>query len=724
VADSGPGRRRSQRPTVWSGIVLPAVLIAAILALRVEDPLFLVRMRQDVFDQLQSLHPAPSRHQFPVRVVAIDDASLKAVGQWPWPRTVIARLIDRLAAMGARTVVFDILFANPDRTSPDQLARLPSLPAVARRALAALPSHDAALAASFSRVPVVTAFSATRALHTPDVPAQKAHFLSFGGDAREFVQAYPGAIINLPILERAASGDGAVSFEPDSDGVVRTMPLLVRIGNTLYPSLALESLRVALGLHNVGLRVAHGDATEVPGVVGVSLGRELFIPTDPGGRVRPHFGHYDPRRYISAESVLAGRVDPHNIAGDIVFVGATAKALGDVIHTPLGETVYGVDAHVQLLERLLDGDLLQRAAWNSDLLVALLLGSWALLGWVLVRLHPGWSVASGVGMMAGLFALSDWLFVAHRLLFDPVFPALAVGSLFLVMTVPRFLTIEREQRWIRNAFARYVSPNRVRYLQDNPGELALGAAYRECSFVMSDLEGFTSLMERHEPTALSALLNDYLEGMVEIAFHHEGTLDRIVGDAVAVIFSAPVTQPDHGARAVACAREMDRFARDFSAAQRARGIAFGRTRIGVNTGTVLVGNFGGRTMLDYRALGDPINVAARLETLNAQTGTHACVSESTVAACPDFSGRPVGRFVLKGKSRAVKVFEPLEAEQMQTPCVGDYIEAYRLMEAESPAAIAAFERLAARCPDDSLVEFHRQRLGAGERGSRIEMRRK
>jgi adenylate cyclase len=295
---------------------------------------------------------------------------------------------------------------------------------------------------------------------------------------------------------------------------------------------------------------------------------------------------------------------------------------------------------------------------------------------------------------------------------------------FLSLAVPSYLRTERDQRWIKTAFSRYVSPNRVRYLQEHPETLNLGGEYRECSFVMTDLAGFTSLMEKFEPAMLSSLLNEYLNGMIEVAFAHDGTLDRIVGDAVAVMFSAPVEQSDHAARAVACALAMDRFAHAFSLRQQELGIPFGKTRIGVNTGDVMVGNFGGKVMLDYRALGDAINTAARLETINAHLGTRMSVSDSTVKQCVDFRGRPAGRLVLKGKKIAVTVFEPLTEEEDSSERVAQYREAYALMDAESPSAVDAFKMLKIQFPEDPLSNYHLQRLESGETGSLVVMSQK
>lgn len=705
-------------------VILPWVVIAIVLAIQFLDPQFRVRIRDNAFDQLQALSPLPYHDNLPVRVIAIDDASLASLGQWPWPRTVIALIIDKLQEMGARAIAFDVIFSEPDRTSPEQIALSFQQNHALSDALLQMPTHDTILAESVRKSRVEIGFPIESRTTNAPLPPVKAHFLSFGGDARDWLPPYGGGLASLPLLTAAEAGSGAISLEPDNDGILRSIPLVYRVRNELYPGLALEALRLFLGVDNLSVQVASPSAMirgQVAGIAGIEIGNTAFMPTAPDGRLWLHFRPLAQDRYIPAQDLLANKVDARRIKDSIVFIGATAKGLGDTVFSPLGELIPGVEGHVQLTEQMLDGDFLLRPAWENDFVIVLLSGMWLLLWAMLGRLRPVWSVLLTALAATGVLAFSWWLFVAQQLLLDPIFPTLAVGALFIVMMVPRYLQTEREQRWIRNAFSRYVSPNRVKHLQANPQNLELGGVYRECSFVMTDLQGFTTLMEKYEPTQLSSLINDYLDGMIQIAFRHDGTLDRIVGDAVAVMFSAPIVQPDHVERALACALEMDHFAREFSRRQQEIGIPFGKTRIGVNTGMVMVGNFGGKAMLDYRALGDAINTAARLETINAQFGTHICVSGATVAQCPAFTGRPVGRLVLKGKTEAIAVFEPLSAEVMAEDRTVQYLAAYALLEAEAAEAIDMFRQLAERYADDPLVQYHAQRLAAGATGSLIVM---
>jgi adenylate cyclase len=251
----------------------------------------------------------------------------------------------------------------------------------------------------------------------------------------------------------------------------------------------------------------------------------------------------------------------------------------------------------------------------------------------------------------------------------------------------------------------------VSYLVDHPDAMQLGGKLQECSFIFTDLTGFTKLIESIDPREAVSLLNTYLDQMIAIAFRYEGTLDRIVGDAVAIMFSAPVPQADHRARALACALEMDVFATNYMERLTKKGIDFGKTRIGIHSGEVVVGNFGGSTIFDYRALGDPVNTAARLENFNKLIGTNICISETTLSGCPNASVRSVGRVRLKGKKQILKVFEPLATHSIgKYAPLEEYQTAYDMMASKDRAAVRIFRDLGTRYPDDPLVTLHLRRL--------------
>lgn len=271
----------------------------------------------------------------------------------------------------------------------------------------------------------------------------------------------------------------------------------------------------------------------------------------------------------------------------------------------------------------------------------------------------------------------------------------------------------------REALSRYFSPNLAQQLAEDPGLLVRAAERRELSFVFTDLADFTPLVETTEPAQIVPVLNEYLDNMTEIVFRHEGTVENIVGDAVHAMFGAPVEQPDHAARAVACAMDMDLFAEEFRQRKNAEGIAIGLTRIGVHTGPVIVGNFGGERFFDYTAHGDAINTAARLESANKALGTRICVSAQVAGSIPSFSGRPVGNLVLKGRAGELAAFEPLSEADAASPQTQAYIEAYAKLEALDPSASQAFAAVVGQFGNDPLATFHLKRLLAGESGASV-----
>lgn len=281
-----------------------------------------------------------------------------------------------------------------------------------------------------------------------------------------------------------------------------------------------------------------------------------------------------------------------------------------------------------------------------------------------------------------------------------------------------------EKRFIRRAFSRFVDRSVVDQLIADPSKLSLGGERRELTYIFTDIANFTSLTEKSDPAVLLPILNSYLDGMTRIVLEHTGTIDRIAGDSLAIIFNAPVDQPHHPAQAVGCAMALDAFAQAFADDQQASGFQFGGTRIGVHSGWAVIGNFGGDVFFDYTAHGDMVNTAARLETVNKHLGTRVCVSGVTAARCPETSFRPIGTLILKGKTEGLETFEPLTAEQADSQAIAAYGEAFEMMKRGDPAAAGAFRNLVQEYPRDTLAALHNRRLARGETGVTIVFREK
>ncbi len=271
------------------------------------------------------------------------------------------------------------------------------------------------------------------------------------------------------------------------------------------------------------------------------------------------------------------------------------------------------------------------------------------------------------------------------------------------------------------SLSRYFSPNLARRLAGDGAAVELAGQRRDIATLFTDIASFTALVEALEPDVLGTLLNEYVSGMTDIVFAHDGTLAKIVGDALHVLFGAPGEQPDHAARAVACALDLDQYAQQFRDHWHKKKIPLGVTRIGVHAGSAIVGNFGGDRFFDYTAYGDTINVAARLEAANKQLGTRVCVSATLADKVDGFRGRPVGDLMLRGKTEALRAFEPLRAEQYNYPATQVYLDAFAKLEANDPGAIAAFASHVGKEPQDQLASFHLKRLLNGATGVRIAM---
>jgi len=271
------------------------------------------------------------------------------------------------------------------------------------------------------------------------------------------------------------------------------------------------------------------------------------------------------------------------------------------------------------------------------------------------------------------------------------------------------------------SLSRYFSPSLAQRLANDTAAIDLGGQRREVAMLFTDIANFTTLVETLEPDVLGPLLNEYVVGMTDVVFAYDGTVTKIVGDAIHVLFGAPGEQPDHAARAVACALALDEYAQAFRERWRQKGIALGVTRIGAHAGPAIVGNFGGGRFFDYTAYGDTINVASRLEAVNKQLGTRVCVSATLAARMSEFLGRPVGDLILRGRTEALRAFEPVRLEQYQDSDTATYLEAFAKLEAGDPGAMAAFAAHVGKHADDQLASFHLKRLLNGAAGARIVM---
>lgn len=636
-----------------------AVLLVALLALFPPPSLApaLERTSLLLFDSFQRAEPRPYEDAG-VRVVDIDEETIRRLGQWPWPRTDIALLTDRLAEAGAAAIAYDIVLSEPDRTSPSRLAKRLALDPEMRAMLARLPDNDVVLAESFAKAPVITGFFLTHDAYKRTVRPKAGFALS--GTEPTRLASFSDAIAPLPGIEAAASGNGFVSIAPDSDAIVRRTQLIARNGSVIVPSLSLDALRVAQGAGAVILKTGDGSGELGGGgdVVSLKVG-QFEVPTTRSGDLWMRYTSPVPGRTIPAWKILSGAIGAERLRGEvegrIIFVGAGAIGLRDLVSTPLQDRELGVMVHAQAAEQMILGHFLVRPDWAPGLEIALLLG----LGIGLAVLLPKIGALKGAVVGAGAIGLTGagswYAYTAHHFLLDPTWPAMSVATAYLVQTILNFYREERQRAYIHHAFDRYLSPELVKRIADDPALLELGGVERDLSVLFADIRGFSSIAEKLAPNEVIGFMVKFLTPMTDLLLGYKATIDKYIGDAVLAFWNAPLDDPDHHINAARAALEMQQRLSDLNAEMIARGDGTwpGEVKIGIglNSGLCCVGNIGSKRRLSYSLIGDPVNLASRLESLSKYYGVQILMGDDLAQHLSEFAVLPVDRVRVVGRAK-------------------------------------------------------------------------
>ncbi len=661
--------RRWRRPT---HLLTVAAIFVATAFVGVTRPPGLDDLGNTVFDGWERLEAEPFDPNLPVRVVAVDEASLAAHGQWPWPRSVLADLTTRLAQAGAAAIAYDFVFAEPDRVSLDRV--VDTLPegeekAALARLVAGRPSNDERFAQAVAASPTVLgATMLTQATTAGRVSGglaglAKAGFAAAGDAPEPSLPRFSGVAAPLARLAAVAPGIGATNWLPDRDQVVRRIPLVVRDGEGKLPSLALEALRVAQGASTVLIRSTGAVGERGFGATAIEAIRvgDFTIATDGHGAVHPRHRRTAPQAWISAERVLAGTIERDEIAGRIVVVGPTAAGLGDTRATPIDPSVPGVELHAQTIEGVLSGRLLVRPDWAPGAEAVLALVLVVIVGLALPGLPPVASAGLATAVVAMLMGGS---FLAFRsdLLFDGAFPAGAVIAMQLVGAVEVWRSEQQTRRSIHAAFGKYLSPAVVDRLAENPDRLELGGETRDVTVMFCDLRNFTTLSEGLDAAELTVFMNAYLTPATDAVLEAHGTVDKYIGDAMMAFWNAPLDDPDHPRHAVEAALAIRAglvdFRRQRAEVDRAAGRAVKPIEIGIGLarGPCSVGNMGSIRRFDYSILGDTANLASRLEGVSKLYGVDLVATEEVRRAAPEFAWLELDRVQVKGRSAVTRLF--------------------------------------------------------------------
>jgi adenylate cyclase len=649
--------------------LLPLLGLAIALTARLAAPDLLDRLMLISFDLYQRVVPREAGDDAPITIVDVDEDSLAKFGQWPWPRSLDAQLVEKLRDAGAAVLAFDIVFAEPDRTSPKlllaQLQKQGNVADDTARLLGNLPDPDDALATAIKSLPTVASYILVdRAQGQKPLP--KAGYAFAGDDPLHFVETLPAAVTDLPAFQAAAAGNGFLNEHDDWDQIVRRVPLIMKLGDKPVFSLVAETLRVVTGARTYVARAAgaNGEKSfgENTGLTTLKIG-PLTIPTDAAGRVWVYYSRPRAERRIPAAKILGDDFDPAQIKDHIVLVGTSAAGVvNDLQATPIAAGVPGVEIHAQMLEQILQGVYLARPDWGkgAEILFALVVGIFLIV--VLPRIGALASALFGVAAIVAAIAISWFAFRDAQLLLDPVYPITVLVMVYFSSSILGYLRTEVRQHEIRSAFSRYMSPHYVAELARNPEKLQLGGETKNLTVMFCDIRGFTAMSEGLDARALTHLMNSFTSPMSEIITEAHGTIDKYIGDCIMAFWNAPLDDPDHAENAVRAAQLIRRKLVDLNLGLKQEAEASGRpyhelhVGIGVNTGECVVGNFGSEQRFNYSLLGDPVNLASRLEGLCKLYLVDLVIGEETAKMLDDPDLLELDLVAVKGRSQAVKVY--------------------------------------------------------------------
>jgi len=634
--------------------------------------------------------PAPE-----VVIAVLDEKSLDMEGRWPWPRSKIAKLIDLLSLDGAKVIGLDIGFFEPDENTNLRFINEFNQKIEALK----IQNHQLRQFVEESKVKADNDFELASAIRQSKAKVVLGYFfhmsqagLDYKIDQREIEdqlrridksrypliqyaqqdmdrETFPRAYApegNLDILSDAADASGFFNMDPDPDGVVRWMPLIIKCGPEIFMPLSMRTVWQYLEKPQPMVKVAEY------GVEGIRMG-ERFIPTDETGRMLiKYLGPPKTFPHYSIGDILNGKLSEGTFRNKIVLVGATAIAIYDVRNTPFSPLFPGVEIHATVVNNILKQDFLNKPKWAMmyDVLVIVVLG--VLAGIALPRL----SALRGVLFASGLFMLhilaSRWLFTQSGLWVNIIYPLLALVLIYTALTIYRYMTEERERKRIKGAFTYYVSSSVVNEMLKDPSKLKLGGDKKELSVLFSDIRGFTTISEKLTPEDLIHILNEYLTVMTDVVFKYDGTLDKYMGDALMAIYGAPLEQPDHPYRACASALDMLKELEKLNEKWIQEGKKPLDVGIGINTGMMMVGNMGSEQRFDYTVMGDAVNLGSRLEGANKEYKTNILISDETYKRVKDdFVCMELDSVRVKGKTLPVTVFQLIGRKDIPM----DYMEA-------------------------------------------------
>jgi adenylate cyclase len=645
-------------------------LLAASLALFSTGPIasLINRVEGILYDtRLQLTLPStPRQFDETVVIIDIDEKSMQTQGRFPWSRVKIAELVTKLTDAGVIVIAFDIFFAEPEINPVTQITtQVPNLPAQYKHALTQIihkVDADTQFADALSSNDTVLGFLLSDdELFFKGTPPKTS--LVWQTQAQENAQMgeFSGAIANIPMLQNTAAGNGFINSHSDNDGFIRKAALVNRVGNTLYPSLALEAARLYTLADTIETRSNILDGITL--FEGIKF-QDKWIQTDEYGQILiPYKGGAHSFNYYSATDVLTDKIGIDELEGTVAFIGTSAIGLADLRATPVGLQYPGVEVHANIFEGLIHPEILPTKpnwALGANLLIIIILG--ASFSFLSHNKNARFIAAISLGMATTFISLNIYLWLVQKISLPLFIPLLLIVLLASYYIFIGSIAEMKHSRKIKSMFNQYVPPDHIDQLILQGNDLSGQSIRKNMTVLFADIRGFTSLSENMTPHQLSDYLNQYLSAITQIIFSHNGTIDKYVGDMVMAFWNAPLDDKHHAKHGVETAIAIIKALPKINDELAQQGQPPINTGIGLSTGLMNVGDMGSIYRKAYTVLGDAVNLGARVENLTKFYGVSILVTDKTMSACPHIKFRLIDKVNVVGKTTATQLFEPIDFE--------------------------------------------------------------
>ena len=698
-------------------IVTLASIIMAILfgLIRIADPEIVEVLRLKYFDVLQKKYPRSTDGQTYSVIVDIDEKSLREIGQWPWPRTVLADLFEKSKASGMLVLGLDVLFAEKDRTSPELISkdlekRNPDIANLLKK----LPSNEFLAMEVMKKFPIVIGHSGLDVegdARRDDINESSVKvFLGKNKKPKDWLISYPGLLANVKEFEKAASGSGTVSVAEEPDGIIRRVPLISNVAGKIRPTLGLDMIRVAFQGNSIATRTGINGIEEI--IIQTKAIGNAAIPTDENGRVWIYYGDSDApkvkdnesRYYVSAVDIIKGRVGKERLQGKLGILGTSATGLKDIRPTPVDDRMPGVEIHANLIDTVISAILYYTSSKNAqniykqsikkglsekesieaknkveikgapflksganmkfyEALFTILLAFFITIS--ALKFGPIVNISILISVIGSAFYMSMRLFLDQKTLFDPTFAGVSTFIIYFSNTFANYLRDANEKKQIRGAFSQYLSPALVEQLAEDPDKLVLGGETKKMTFLFCDVRGFTTISEafKSDPQGLTKLINRFLTPLTNEIIKKNGTIDKYMGDCIMAFWNAPIDVNQHEQVSCEAALSMHKALKELNdlreeeAKEAKKEFLELKIGIGLNTGGCVVGNMGSDQRFDYSVLGDAVNLASRLEGQSKGYGVKTVIGQETNDAVKNsYATLQLDMLAVKGKKEAVSIF--------------------------------------------------------------------